>query len=91
MTTTKTEVEAKVKEIVASIADFELEATAIDSGKDGLKKLGLNSLALIRIMVEIEKEYEIEMNIDEENDYIMNSVCDLAEYILSWESDNLGL
>lgn len=80
------EIEAKLRDIIVSVADFEIDKDTIEEGKDGIKKLGLNSLAVIRMMVEIEKEFDIEMNVDDENSDILYSICDLAKYIFSQKS-----
>ncbi len=76
------EIKMQLKEIIVSIADFEIDTKNIDNGKDGIKKLGLNSLAVIKMMVEIERKFDIEMDVDEDNADILYSIDELAQYII---------
>jgi len=82
------EIKMELKEIIVSIADFEIDTKNIDNGKDGIKKLGLNSLAVIKMMVEIERKFDIEMDVDEDNADILYSIDELAQYISSQKAEN---
>ncbi len=74
-------IQEKIKEIIISVADFELTQDSIDTGENGITKLGLNSLAMIKMMVEVEKIFDIEIDMEETDPQIWSSVTDLSGYI----------
>ncbi len=75
------EIKTKIKNIIISISESEINFEDIDEGENGIAKIGLNSLGLIRLSVEIEKEFNIEMDMDDEEIEIFLSVSKLANYI----------
>ncbi len=76
------DIQDKIKEIIISVADFKMDKDMIEDGKDGIKKLGLNSLSLIRMLVDIENEFDVEIDMQEMGNESIFSIEDLAEYIV---------
>ncbi|EMS71439.1 acyl carrier protein [Ruminiclostridium cellobioparum] len=77
----------KVKEIIVDVADFELNVNDIQNGKDSIKNLGLNSLGIIRMLVGIEKEFDVEIDLEETESDILASVEQLSLHILNLKHD----
>jgi len=76
-------IKEKLKDILVSVVDFELSKSEIQDGEDSIRKLGLNSLALIRMLVEIEKEFDVEIDLEESDPAILSSIDNLSSHILS--------
>jgi acyl carrier protein len=76
------EIQDKIKEIIVSVADFELNKNAIDIGENGIHNLGLNSLAMIKMLVGVEKEFDVELDIEEADPKIWSSVGSLSGFIM---------
>ena len=77
------EIQDKIKEIIVSVVDFELDKNGIDSGENGIHNLGLNSLAMIKMLVEVEKEFDVELDIEEADPEVWSSVSNLSNYIIA--------
>jgi acyl carrier protein len=78
---TLAEIQDKLKEIIVSVVDFELDKNTIDSGENGIHNLGLNSLAMIKMLVEVEKEFDVELDLEEADPEVWSSISNLAAYI----------
>lgn len=74
-------IQERIKAIIVSIADAKVNKDALDSGENALKKLGLNSLNMIKMLVEIEKEFDIEIDFEEINPEIWSSLDHLSHFI----------
>ena len=80
-------IEDKIKEIIISVADFPLDKASISEEDDGIRNLGLNSLTIIRMMVEIERYFDISIDIEDES--VMHSLNKLSQYISTrWAAIN---
>lgn len=69
------EIENKIRSIVRNITDFEYDNQSV------FKNFGINSFEFIKLIVEIEKEFEIEFADDDLNIEKYNSIGDLVAYI----------
>ncbi|MCU0285840.1 MAG: acyl carrier protein [Acidobacteria bacterium] len=76
-------VREKIKEIIISIAENDISKDLIDTGENGLRNIGLNSLNMIKVMVEIEKAFDIEIDFDEITPANWYSLEHLSHYVLS--------
>lgn len=74
-------IQDKIKNIIVSIADAKIDKTMIESGENGISRLGLNSLNMIKILVEIEKEFDVEIDYEEINPQVWSSLKQLSDYI----------
>jgi acyl carrier protein len=74
-------IQEKIKNIIVSIADGKIDITMIESSENGISRLGLNSLNMIKILVEIEKEFDIEIDYEEINPHVWSSLDHLSDYI----------
>jgi acyl carrier protein len=77
----KDELVSIIKNIIISVSDIPLTVEQIEIGKGGIMDLGLNSLSLVRMMAEIEKQFDIDL--EDAGSNILNSIEDLADYILN--------
>lgn len=77
----KDELVSIIKNIIISVSDIPLTVEQIEIGKGGIMGLGLNSLSLVRMMAEIEKQFDIDL--EDAGSNILNSIEDLADYILN--------
>lgn len=75
------EIQDKIKDIIISVADFEVTKEMIEDGKDGIKKLGLNSLGLIRMIVEIEVALGVEIDLEDTDPEVLSSITELAVFV----------
>jgi acyl carrier protein len=80
---TQVDIQEKIKEIIISVADVEIDKETIAAGKNSLNDIGLNSLNTIKMMVEIEKEFDIEIDFDEITPEVWSSLEHLSDYILN--------
>jgi acyl carrier protein len=83
-------VQEKIKEIIFSIAEEDIDRNVILE-ENGLRNVGLNSLNMIKILVEIEKEFDIEIDFDEITPATWYSLDNLSNYVSSLKlADNRG-
>ena len=75
-------IQEKIKEIIVSIAETDIDKDVI-IGENGLRNAGLNSLNMIKILVEIEKEFDIEIDFDEMTPATWYSLDNLSDYVSS--------
>jgi acyl carrier protein len=76
-------IQDRIKDIIVSSVDIKINKDDIAAGENGLNHLGLNSLNMIKMLVEIEKEFDIEIDFDEINPETWYSLDNLSNYILS--------
>ena len=81
----KEQIIERIKELIISVADFDLCKDEISCETDGIAKLGLNSLATIRLCAALEREYNVEIDL-EDNAEILASVNSLVDYIIENQS-----
>ena len=75
------DIENEIKDIIISIADFELDRSMISTGANGIRKLGLNSLSLLRLLAKLEQHFDIKTEPDETDSEVLASVENMAGYI----------
>jgi acyl carrier protein len=75
-------VQEKIKEIIFSVAEEDIDKNVIVE-ENGLRNVGLNSLNMIKILVEIEKEFDIEIDFDEITPATWYSLDNLSHYVSS--------
>lgn len=75
-------VQEKIKEIIFSVAEEDIDKNVIVE-ENGLRNVGLNSLNMIKILVEIEKEFDIEIDFDEITPATWYSLDNLSNYVSS--------
>jgi acyl carrier protein len=75
-------VKEKLKELIVAVADFPLTTEEISDEENGIRKLGLNSLSLIKMVAKVEKEFSIETDYEETSPDLLASVNKLADYIV---------
>jgi len=80
---TQEDIKDRIKDIIVKSVDTSVNKDDIAVGENGLNRLGLNSLNIIKMLVEIEKEFDIEIDFDEINPETWNSLDNLSDYILS--------
>lgn len=80
---TQEDIKDRIKDIIVKSVDTSVNKDDIAVGENGLNSLGLNSLNIIKMLVEIEKEFDIEIDFDEINPEIWYSLDNLSNYILS--------
>lgn len=76
----------EVEDILISLVDFPLAKEDINLEDGGLEKMGLNSLIMVRLVVEIENKFDIDMDFEHDMD-IMKSMSKIVDYII--ETKNL--
>lgn len=76
-------IQDKIKDIIISVAETEIDKSMIESGDNDIQRLDLNSLNMIKMLVEIEKEFDIEIDFEETSPEIWSSLDSLSNYILS--------
>lgn len=82
MTVNRTEIEQQVLEAVANVAGA--DTTSLLAGTDLVADLGLDSLAMYELVIELEERYGLRIS-DEDLDRI-RTVADIVDYI----SRNIG-
>jgi acyl carrier protein len=75
-------VQEKIKEIIFSIAEADIDKNVIVE-ENGLRNVGLNSLNMIKILVEIERVFDIEIDFDEITPATWYSLDNLSNYVSS--------
>lgn len=82
---TKVEIVQQLKEIIVRVSGLDLKEEDISEEEGGIKALNLNSLAIIRMIVEMEKIFEVEIDF-EETEAAIASLADLAQFVMSKKS-----
>jgi|GEM_PF-934953 len=70
-----------LKQFIIEAADGNVAMEDLDRVGDTIKNLGLDSLAKIRVVVQIEEEYNLEIDVEEVRAEVFDSLALLAEYV----------
>jgi acyl carrier protein len=71
----------QIKQILSEIKDDESLATGITDDMHLMKDVGLTSLDMMRLMLELEEEFDIEIDIDKINLSVFESLDKLCDFI----------
>lgn len=66
---------------IAKVTREEVDMNAVRRSKDLIAELGLNSIARMKLVLELEKTFEVEIDLDGMDLSVFNSVDALEEYI----------
>lgn len=75
-----TEICAKVKEIIVRVLNLEIEPhELVENGL--IETYGINSVDALEILINVENEFETQIDEDDLNAELINTVSTLSEYI----------
>ncbi|MEU4318380.1 acyl carrier protein [Nocardia fluminea] len=77
---------ADVKALIVKESDGQIQESDIQVGPDSLRRLGLNSLATLRVLVAVEDEFGIEWD-DDVDEAVMSDLQVMCDHI----ADKLGV
>lgn len=78
----KNEVIEKLYSILSEIKEDNSLTSNLDENSNLIDDVGIDSLQMISLMIDIEKEFFIELNFSQINISHMNSIGSLADFIL---------
>lgn len=70
-----------IKAMIIDASEGNLTPGELDAVGDDIAGLGMDSLAIIRIMVLIEEKFDIQMDMEENDPAIWRSLTSLCEYV----------
>ncbi len=80
------EIMSTLKSLIVKESGGQIEESDIQGGPESLRRLGLNSLATLRILVAVEDEFGIEWD-DDVDEAVMSDVQVMCDHI----ADKLGI
>ena len=76
------DIENRLKNIIAVNSRFEITTDCIDETSNLVKDLGYYSLLVAKLIVEIEKEFEIEIDEEDFTQELISQYKNLKDYVL---------
>ncbi|GKS09507.1 acyl carrier protein [Paenibacillus chitinolyticus] len=74
-------IQDKIKQFIMEASDGNVTPEDLERVGDDIGRLGLDSLAKIKIVVLLEEAYDIETEVEEISPEVLNSISRLAEFI----------
>lgn len=81
-------VENQLRDLMVKIWKLDMKPEEIPDREGMLEKLGVNSVDVLELLIHIEKEFDIEINDDDLNAELVNSIGSLANYIIKQKGNN---
>lgn len=75
-------VENRLRDLMVKVWKLDMKPEEIPGDKEILEKLGVNSVDVLELLIHIEKEFDIEINDDDLNAELVESINSLANYIV---------
>ncbi|MEW6606871.1 MAG: phosphopantetheine-binding protein [bacterium] len=81
-------VENQLRDLMVKVWKLDMKPEEIPDKEDMLEKLGVNSVDVLELLIHIEKEFDMEINDDDLNAELVNSIGSLANYIVKQKESN---
>ncbi|MDI6734992.1 MAG: phosphopantetheine-binding protein [bacterium] len=81
-------VENQLRDLMVKVWKLNMKPEEIPDREDMLEKLGVNSVDVLELLIHIEKEFNMEINDDDLNAELVNSIGSLANYIVKQRESN---